>query len=262
MKTCSLVFLHGFLGSSLNWGRILTALKQRKAFEALPMMAVDLLWHSRNPGANASLPDLHAELTEDFLRQIAGLPPPYICVAHSFGLRPLILATENRGAAEFPLWIVEDSSPGLSEAGYKQLRDILLDPGLPFESRKQASLHFHARHPGSPEMAQFLMTNLSQDAEGKWNWRFNQAMLLELLEEAKHRPLWESFADYSGEIHLLYGERSHVVLPEALEKMRLHRQAKQLALYHFRQSAHWLHHEESEYFAKTVESIVDKWRKS
>jgi pimeloyl-ACP methyl ester carboxylesterase len=257
MKT-NVVFVHGFLGSSLNWGSVISQLRNLLNFDDYNFHAVDLLWHSKN---NSSfIPDdgkLIRELSNNLKQKLELLEGPLILVAHSFGLRPLLEWVGTSFEERASLWIVEDSAPALSDHGYRFLNDILFSTPVPFSNRKEAKDYFDSKYSDDKSLSQFLLTNISDLSPGQWTWKFNKEALGELLEEARKTPRWDAWSQFKGKVFLLYGGQSIVLGAETLRRCVESRKGAHLETVLFENSKHWLHFEDRDRFVFEIKRIIE-----
>ncbi len=85
----NLILVHGFLGSSLNWGPVLGKLRAHVGLKDWNFSAVDLLGHAYRPVDDKSRTALGIdEVSEDLNLQVP--PGSFYALGHSFGLRPLL----------------------------------------------------------------------------------------------------------------------------------------------------------------------------
>ncbi len=257
MKT-NLVFVHGFLGSSLNWGSVIAQLRNLLSSDDFNFYAVDLLWHSKN---NSSyIPDdgkFIKELSNNLKQKLELLEGPLILVAHSFGLRPLLEWVGTSFEERASVWIVEDSAPVLSDHGYQFLNEILFSTPVPFSNRKEAKEYFDSKYSDDKSLSQFLLTNISDLAPGQWTWKFNIEALRELLQEARKTPRWDAWSQFKGRVFLLYGGRSNVLGSETLGQCLESRKEAHLETVLFENSKHWLHFEDRDRFVFEVKRIIE-----
>src|SRR4051812_17780229 len=102
----NLVLLHGFLGSALNWGPVLSRL--RKKVSGWNFLTPELLGHGQRANEGRELEPSSRAVAEDLLSQIPN--EPFVALGHSFGLRPLLSISQIRPKMIEAL-IVEDASP-------------------------------------------------------------------------------------------------------------------------------------------------------
>lgn len=254
----NVVFVHGFLGSSLNWGSVISQLRSQVSLDQFNFHAVDLLWHSKNNSSYIPKDgNFIKELSNNLKQKLEELDGPLVLVAHSFGLRPLLEWVGTSFEDRAPVWIVEDSAPALSEHGYGFLNDILCSTPVPFSNRKEAKEYFDSRYPDDKSLSQFLLTNVSDLAPGQWSWKFNLEALRELLQEARSAARWDAWSQFKGRIYLFYGGLSNVLTPSTLKRCVDSRKDAHLETVAFENSKHWLHFEDRDRFVLEIKRIIE-----
>jgi esterase len=253
------VFVHGFMGSALNWGPILTRLRARPELKDWQFQAIDLLGHGGRRGPNA-MPYTHLSLdamTRDFALQVP--EGPFVGIGHSFGLRPLL-----KFSATFPDrvlgLVVEDSSPEITPESRDRLIRIVSSVPVPFGSKSEAYRSLADLHPTDPRLAAFLLSNLRLTPDGTGlDWRFDKQGLLDVLHEASQAPLWSEWAAYDGPIDIIHGEFSDFLTPERLSRALEKRGPKPIQTHQIARSGHWIHSEEPEAFTELLVQILQKY---
>ena len=249
----TVVFIHGFMGSALNWGPVRTEIEAAGWITA----AFDLLGHAKNHPTKP-FPNAHKAMVDDLETKISVLETPVILVAHSFGLRPALLLG-NRYPEKLYRLIVEDSSPVLSAPGYAMLKQILNETP-DFITRDEARAYFSRRYPDNESMARFLFSNISADEnDQKYSWRFDKPFLLKALNEARDHPLWEAWANFTGAIDLIYGGKSplfsHVDVRTKMANIRSPRPYSQICI---PSAGHWIHSEERQEFVNALLELLSR----
>jgi pimeloyl-ACP methyl ester carboxylesterase len=263
----NLLLVHGFMGSALNWGPIVTRLKKSADLKAWNFFTPDLLGHGGRRGPNAlSYSELtHEKLCADLKIQILESLPQhenFVALGHSFGLRPLLgLSTDSEIGPRMHSLLVEDASPEITQDNMQRLRDILSRVPVPFKSRDEAKATIEHLFSDNPRLAAFLFSNIRpQSVEGSsekiHTWRFDKKGLLNLLEEAFQSPLWSEWSSYPGMIHLITGELSDHMTPERLQKALAKRVPKPIQHHQIAQSGHWIHSEQADTFTECVIKIL------
>lgn len=248
----NLVCVHGFLGSSLNWGPVTNRLKATFG-DALSITAVDLLGHGRRAGEPVPRPLTLEAVTDDFEKQLP--PGPLIGLGHSFGLRPLLLFAE-RHPERVPALIIEDSSPVLSDAGFDQLRQIFVEIRLPAASREEAKAEIEKFFGPGTAMSRFLLSNVRETEDGKQDWRFAKDALWELLSEAQVQNLWREWERYAGPLYMILGENSKHVGPVVAKECVTRRRGKPTEEIWVSGAGHWVHADQLEVFVREVSTIL------
>lgn len=248
----NLVCVHGFLGSSLNWGPVMNRLKAIFG-DALTITAVDLLGHGRRAGEPVPRPLTLEAVTDDLEKQLP--PGPFVGLGHSFGLRPLLLFAE-RYPERVPALIIEDSSPVLSDAGFAQLRQIFDEIRLPVGTREEAKVEVEKLFgPGTP-MSRFLLSNVRETADGQQDWRFAKEALRELLNEAHVQNLWREWESFAGPLYMILGENSKHVGPVVAKECISRRRGKPTEEVWISGAGHWVHADQLEVFVREVSTIL------
>jgi esterase len=252
--TRTLVLLHGFMGSALNWGPILTRLKQNPDLQDWHFVTPDLLGHGGRRGPEALGYDTlsHARLCEDLKLQ---LPQgrDLVALGHSFGLRPLLLlSADPEWGSRMKALIVEDASPELTEESAAHLRTIVNRVPVPFASREEAKKTLQEIFAPDTRLAAFLFSNIRAQASDSHTWRFDKTGLMQLLDEAAAHPLWSEWANYSGPTFILRGEHSDHLSPERLQRALDRRSSKPPQVVQIPQSGHWIHSDQPELFAEEL----------
>lgn len=241
------VFIHGFMGSALNWGRIrmLLEAKGAKAF------AVDMLGHANRHPKRPFVGTAHEALANDLIHQLEDIKPTHV-VSHSFGFRPSLLMAQKR-ADLIPHLIVEDASPMITPQAHSYLMSILNAP-VPFRTREDAKLYFDNTYGAQTALSRFFLSNIRSREDGLADWRFDKAFLEELLNEALAQNLWKEWEDFPNQTSLVFGTNSETMPPSIVNEMKSHR--KELKTYPIEDAGHWIHSDQPEAFVETIASIV------
>gem|GEM_PF-1005399 len=274
----NLILVHGFMGSALNWGPIVTRFKEspqlRERMKEWNVFTPDLLGHGGRRGANAlSYTELtHEKLCADLQIQIEEFLPngeSFVALGHSFGLRPLLGLSktsqnnEPSFGARMRYLIVEDASPEITEKNYETLRGILSRVPVPFKSRDEAKASIDSLFSHDLRLAAFLFSNIRPVAiDGHikkiHTWRFDEKGLLNLLKEAFENPLWSEWSSYPNMITLVTGENSDHVTQERLARALERRKPLPIQHIQIAQSGHWIHSDQADAFAECLVNLLDQ----
>ncbi|MEO5668682.1 MAG: alpha/beta hydrolase, partial [Bdellovibrionota bacterium] len=252
--TRTLVLVHGFMGSALIWGPILTRLKSRSDLHAWTFLTPDLLGHGgrRGPEALHDSTLNHAKLVEDFKTQLPA-SGDMILLGHSFGLRPILsVAADPTWAPRIKALIVEDASPEITADNARSLRAILGKVPVPFGSRAEAKAKIETLFPEDPRLAAFLFSNIRALGDEGHTWRFDKSGLVSLLNEAENSPLWSEWSNYSGPIYIMRGEHSDHLTPDRLKRALEKRGVLETHLVQIAQSGHWIHSDQPDRFTEEL----------
>lgn len=212
-----LYMLHGIFGSGRNWGSV-----ARRLVRARPewgVVLVDLREHGASSGflpphtVDACARDV-AELAERTTRPID------VLLGHSFGGK-VALSHLAQGGEPLQVWVV-DSTPEAGRAGgsASQMLDVVRRLPSRFESRDALVAALGEAGIAVP-VARWMATNLEEDPEGGYRWRFNLDAIGALLHDFFDRDLWDALQRPGGtKIHLIKARDSGVLSGEAVERIR------------------------------------------
>lgn len=257
----TLVLVHGFMGSALNWGPILTRLKARPELAEWTFVTPDLLGHGGRRGDNAlSYKDLdHASVVEDLKTQ---LPKEgrFVALGHSFGLRPLLsLCIDPTWGPRIKALLVEDASPEITSENAGRLHGILSKVPTPFKTRAEAKRIIEELFSNDRRLAAFLFSNIRLVSADLHDWRFDRDGLVALLNEAQASPLWSEWSSYPGPVYIYRGERSDHLTLERLDRALEARKGKETHLIQIAQSGHWIHSDQADIFTEEVVKVIKKF---
>lgn len=253
MATKKLLFVHGFMGSALNWGRIRSQLERRLAQEGhkIETFAFDLLGHASNHPAVAPS-DAHLALIDDLEQQIdSKIGAPCVALGHSFGLRPLLLLSHRRKDL-FEEIIAEDTSPEIGPEAYAFLKEVLNSPPFPFKSREESKSYFDTKYGAESALSRFLQSNIKSKDPETHVWRFDQNFLDKLLEESLKAPLWKEWENFEGKLSLIYGQKSSYADPSLLNTLKDKRKPRELKMLMVENAGHWIHADQPDDFVEKL----------
>jgi len=253
------LFVHGFLGSQMNWSPIIQKLKSRQELKSYEFIAVDLLGHGQKAAAVLGKKLLSVDdLAEDLRLEIEKINEPVIAVGHSFGLRPLLTLCAKSPEIIKAL-VVEDSSPMVSEAGFAELIQIFDSIAHSFNSRDAAKQGIESIFGVDTKMSRFLMTNIREKEAGNYAWRFDPALLRSLLVDAKDKPQWKEWAQYPGPVHMIMGADSKFVPKHRQQECIDRRVNRHTELIQIDQAGHWVHADQPDRFVEELSKIIIKF---
>jgi esterase len=254
----NVVFVHGFMGSALNWGPVLTALRRSDLKDRYKFHAVDLLGHG---GRRSSPLGEYETLTldwvsRDLFEQTKALGP-IVAVGHSFGFRPLLRLSKLHPELISEM-IVEDSSPQVDLNNYTFLKSILETTPAFFRSRDEALAFFQEKYPG--KLGAFLLSNIRQDPSdtSKYSWRFDAQGLQEVLDDSFQNPQWTEWENFRGRAYILRGQNSDFLTSERMSEM-LSRRSVPTHHTEIANAGHWIHSDQVDMFAKIMVQILSSW---
>ncbi len=251
----NLVLVHGLLGSSLNWGPILTRLRSTPELSNWTFTAVDLLGHAYRQVPAEKLDISMDEMADDLLAQFP--PGPVVALGHSFGLRPLLEIT-SRYPDRLTAIIAEDSGPEIKPSSFEFLRKVFDQTPVPFSSRETAKEFFEKTFGVGSALARFLLSNIQEKSPANHNWRFAHGPLRALLERVAHSNQWREWEAFEGPIYMIRGELSDFISSEGAAECIARRKAKVTELYQINQSGHWVHSEQAGAFTECLIKVLKK----
>ena len=251
------IFVHGFLGSALNWGPILTNLRRSPDLADWTFSTVDLLGHG---GRRSSPLGPYTRLNLDLVAQDLWLQckdkAPFVALGHSFGLRP-ILKLYSQHPEAFAGIIVEDSSPVVDPQNYQMIREILTDTPVPFKSRSMAQDFFSKKYPG--KLGAFLLSNIREDPDSKtFNWRFDLVGLRDLLDEVSANAQWKEWESIRVPVKIIRGASSDFLTKSRVLEMQS-KLKNPADVFEIANAGHWVHSDNDAGFSDQTVKIFNSW---
>ena len=209
-----LVVLHGLLGSSRNWQSAGVALAER----GHRVLAPDLRNHGSSPwGDDCSYAALAADVIALLDRLALG---PVRLVGHSMGGKAAMRLVMDRPDLVARLTVVDIAPRAYSDRVRVEFAAMNALDLSAVKSRKDAEEKLAAQVP-EWGMRQFILTNLGQDAEGRWRWTVNREALTRSLPEILGNPL-AAGEIWDGPTRFLRGGKSNYIRDEDFKTIRAH----------------------------------------
>ena len=209
-----LVLLHGLLGSSRNWQSAGVALAER----GHRVLAPDLRNHGSSPWADDCS---YAALAGDVIAMLDGLAlGPVHLVGHSMGGKAAMRLVMDRPDLVSRLTVVDIAPRAYSDRVRVEFGAMNALDLSAVKSRKDAEEKLAAQVP-EWGMRQFILTNLGQDAEGRWRWTANREALTNSLPEILDNPLADGEI-WNGPTRFLRGGKSNYIRDEDIAAIRAH----------------------------------------
>jgi pimeloyl-ACP methyl ester carboxylesterase len=237
------VILHGLLGSSRNWQRIM-----RELSADCRVIVPDLRNHGDSPHGPHSIEAMRDDIVH--LIETNCVEPPHL-VGHSMGgLAAMAVSTTD--AAAIASLIVVDIAPVRRTEGLRKILDALLELDLKsINSRTDADRALSEKIPGAG-VRQFLLQNLKRNTAGEFSWRCNLPELRRFLaEETFQLP---PRAVYEGPTLVIAGGRSEYKVWEHEKLLRAHFPAMVLEI--FEDAGHWVHMDAPDRFVSRLREWV------
>lgn len=247
--------LHGILGRRANWRSFMRRWLPRRP--GWGTVLVDLREHGESQGfapphtidaAGGDLVELRATIEAEQGGRVAGL------MGHSFGGKVAIsgaAALRRAGAPVDELWVL-DAPPGPRDPSTEGLTDGVFAAlgALPPEFANRSDFVAALTADGIAKMtAQWLATNLVEDAPGQWRFGLDLDDMRALIRDFGRHDAWPTLEREAAEgtsVHLVVGARSDAVPDGQLERARRWAGAGGLELAVVPDAGHWLHVEAPE----------------
>lgn len=242
----ALIILHGLFGSGTNWNS-----QARQLARQFDVILPDL----RNHGRSFHAPDMSYSVMANDVRLLMDelQLDDALVLGHSMGGKTaMVLALESpeRVAA---LMVADIAPVSYHGPGNMPLIEALqrLDLGS-LGSRSDADAALAAAIP-ERMIRQFLLTNL-QYAETDYSWRIPLDILADRLPELEAFPQID--ASYQRPALFVYGAESDYVTPEAHASIR--RYFPSAELHAIPKAGHWLHAQQPQLFAETIQQFLSR----
>ena len=252
-----MVFLHGVMGFSLNWRRII------KAFEAdYHCLVYDQRGHGRSfqPAIGYNSETLAQDL-EEILNELGW--NEINLVGHSMGGRAAYYFASHHPERVTQL-VIEDIGPSSVSTGTGTtfIERMLSEVPVPFASKKEARtwfdtefLRIFADNRKKEQLAEYLYANLKEDENGQAVWRFYEPGIRETVISARAAARWEDIEALTMPTLVMRGEYSQDLPVEVYEKM-LATNAKIQGV-EFKGCGHWIHADQPDLFITVLRQFLN-----
>lgn len=244
-----LVFLHGLMGFSANWGKIWPQFQHER-----PVLVLDQRGHGRSekPNTGYSPTDYAQDLHS--LIQYLGWEKCHI-VGHSMGgrvaLRFASLYPENTVSLS-----LEDSGTEKNNSRIDWIRSLLASVPTPFKDKEEAR-HFFAQHfDNDPMTGGFLHANLETKTDGSINWRFHVPGMIETIEKGRATDAGAELSALKVPVLLVRGSRSKEFPREEAERMA--GAGRDITLVEIEGAGHFVHAEKPKEFSATLSEFLKR----
>lgn len=252
-----LVFLHGVMGFSLNWRRII------KAFEAdYHCLVYDQRGHGRSfqPAVGYNSETLAADL-EQIIDELGW--KEINLVGHSMGGRAsFYFAAQN--PERVTRLVIEDIGPSAVSTGtgttfIEKMLDVV---PVPFPSKRDARTWFDtefprifANHRKKEQLAEYLYANLKEDEQGQAVWRFYAPGIRETVISSRLHARWEDIQALTMPTLVMRGEFSEDLPNDVYERMLSTNANLQGVV--FKGAGHWIHADMPDEFISVLRQFLN-----
>lgn len=242
-----IVFLHGLMGFSANWGKIVPHFRAERA-----VLVLDQRGHGRSAKPNSGYsPSDYAGDLKGLLDRL-GWGKCHI-VGHSMGGRVAL-----RFAYSYPehtqSLTMEDSGAESNPDRVEWIRGLLGNIPTPFASREAAKKFFEENFRDDPLTGSFLHANLEMGDDGKMNWRFHAPGMIETVETGRKTDAMTELKTLTAPTLLIRGARSREFPADEAERMAKVRPNVELVT--IPNAGHYVHAEQPAAFTEALDRFV------
>lgn len=247
-----LVFLHGLMGSGVNWNRI------AKAFDGeAQILTFDQRGHGRSFKPKSGYdPNDYAEDLKKIIDELGW--DKINLVGHSMGGRNALTFAGKYPESVNQL-VIEDISPSIKLSSIDSMKTLINSVPVPFTSKKAASEFFNSDFLNQfkdkkrgQAVAQFFNMNMIEKSSGAADWRFFKQGILDSLELGRRQDAWPIVSELEAETMFIYGDQSGELSDEDLTKLSELEHIKTRCI---KNSGHWVHFEQAEEFIKVLKEF-------
>ena len=237
------IILHGLMGSSRNWQRIM-----RNLSKDFRVIVPDLRNHGDSPHGPHSIALMRDDIMELIKTQCNG---PLHLIGHSMGGQVAMAVSTYEGVEISTLTLV-DAAPVRVRGNLSKYLDALAGLKLESVGSRAEAEEALTEDIGDTRVLQFLLKNLNRRDNGELEWIPN-------LKELHRYVLEESFslpqdAVYEGPTLVLAGGKSEYRVWEQEAVYRAHFPNMEFEV--VENAGHWVHADAPEYFTSRVGEFI------
>lgn len=248
------VFLHGLMGFSANWMKIVSNLQTSEN-----CLVFDQRGHGRSfqPDSGYSAQDYASDLQE--ITEALSWHR-FVLVGHSLGARNA-LAFARLFPEKIEKLVLEDPAVTFSADSSKYYEDLLASIPSPFANRDQARRFFQneftqkvkTRESG-PMMAQFFYANMKDLPDGSVDWRFSLKGIIETVRDGATQDPWTDLQALNLPTLVIRGERSlELSRPNMQRILALNPLIQGVEI---NDAGHWVHTDQPQVFTDVLKDFV------
>lgn len=248
------IFLHGLMGFSSNWLKIVSALQGTEN-----CLVFDQRGHGRSfkPTSGYGAANYAQDLWE--ITEALGWDR-FVLVGHSMGGRnALVFAGLHPEKVE--KLVLEDISPEVALKGHEYYENLLNLVPTPFASREAAKAFFQTEflqkaktRENAQILSQFLYANLYEQPDGAWDWRFSKPGIIASVVESGNQDYWKILTEIKRPTLMVRGEKSPEFSKAAYEKA-LHC-SPLVSGVEISNAGHWVHADQPQLFTDVLKDFV------
>lgn len=248
------VFLHGLMGYSMNWRKIISAIEATEC-----CLVFDQRGHGRSfQPEHGYGPEDYAEDLRHILDELKW--QKVILVGHSMGGRNAFhFAAKNPERVE--KLIIEDIGPEANPDGYKYYENLLNLVPTPFVNRDQARSFFKETFPkiaktreNPTNLAEYFYANMIEKENGLVDWRFSKSGVIESAKSGRSADRWQELESLKSPTLLIRGENSPELSQDVYGKMiALNPMITGVVVPN---AAHWVHSDQPKQFIEELKKFA------
>lgn len=248
------VFLHGLMGFSGNWRKIISALEGTER-----CLSYDQRGHGR------SLKPETGYAPENYAQDLLGILDELgwdkiILVGHSMGARVAFYFAAHHPERVEKL-VIEDIGPAVQPDNLAYYENLLGGIPTPFASREEAKnflmgdfLRTARTKERAEILAQFFYANMEEKGPGVVDWRFSKEAILESVRSAHRRDYWEEIRRLSVPTLLIRGETSAELARQDYEEMLASN--KMMKGVEIPGAGHWVHSDQPQAVIRALKQFT------
>jgi esterase len=244
-----IVFLHGLMGFSSNWGKIWPAMQKDRS-----ILVFDQRGHGKSFKPKSGYdPTDYAEDVLKLLDQL-GWEQAHI-VGHSMGGRVALrfCTLFSRRAKSL---VIEDSGMLANPQRVEWINKLLDSIPTPFANRESAKSFFENKYASNPLLGGFLHANLETKSKGEVDWRFYAPGMQETILKGRATDAMREFSSLTLPTLVIRGEKSIEFPREEMEQMQSALPSCEFV--EIPGAGHFVHAEKPQEFTTTLLSFLQK----
>jgi pimeloyl-ACP methyl ester carboxylesterase len=241
-----LVFLHGLMGSWTNWRRISPSFE-----EDFHILAFDQRGHGRSfQPEKGYQPEDYADDLKAIIDELGW--ERVNLVGHSMGGRNAHNFS-YRMPQRVDKLVIEDIGPDIDLKNSQKIKELIGGVPTPFGSKESAKAFFEQNF-RSQVLGQYLLSNIRRIDEGRYDWRFHKAGVIQSVVEGRSRERWNEIEALKIPTLVIRGGDSEELSKEVFERMV---ECNALISGHeIPGCGHWVHYEKPDDFIRVTKSFL------
>ena len=248
------VFVHGLMAFSANWRKI--ANKIEDEFQCL---IYDQRGHGRSfKPETGYTPEIFAEDLNIITNELGWTH--FHLVGHSMGARNSMVFA-HLYPQKVKTLTIEDMGPTGDPSVYEYYKGLFAAIPTPFAGRTEVQEFFANRFANvfKPTeslqvLSLFLQSNMEEKADGKYDWKFSKAAMLEIVRDGNSRDFWGEVSSLRMPTLLVRGQNSNVLKQDTFNEMLEVNSI--ITGVEIAGAGHWIHYEKYAEFAATLRDFL------